>query len=46
MVATQFLALKAEALLGAVGRVSQVEPNDAEAETADVFTWHNHIGAG
>ena len=43
MVATQFLAFQAQALLGAVGRVSQVEPNDAEAETADVQVSNTYI---
>ena len=46
MIAAQFVAFQAEALLSTIGRVSQVEPGDAEAEAAGVFTGNNQICAG
>ena len=45
MIAAQFVAFQAETLLGAVGRVPQVEPGDAEAEAAGVLAGHNQICA-
>ena len=38
MVATEFLAFQTQTLLRAERRVSQVEPADVQAESADILT--------
>ena len=43
VIAAHFLAFQAEAFLSTVGRFPQVEPGDAEAEPAGVFSGDDQV---